>query len=314
MNFSVAICTYNGGLYLREQLDSILSQTIPVEEIVVCDDASTDNTLKILDEYQAKFPTLFKIYKNGKSLGFIKNFEKAINLCTKDFILLSDQDDIWFPEKTQRIKYFFQLNTNKDAVFHNLQLLKNSEHQQFTIWDFLLFTEHEKAKKNHELINYALIIDNFVTGAAFAFRRQEQLHLSADIDSMLHDFQLFFKFASTDRLGILNESLGYYRIHEGQQIGAKITASEYIKERKNRYTFGTLRTKADMIESVILRNSKNAIYFPILEKANTMLINELKSITTEILQDKTFFQRKRILFNWFRHQKYNIKFTDLFFL
>lgn len=60
MNLSVAICTYNGGLYLREQLDSILSQTISVEEIVVCDDGSTDNTLSILEEFQSNSLTYLK--------------------------------------------------------------------------------------------------------------------------------------------------------------------------------------------------------------------------------------------------------------
>ena len=314
MNLSVAICTYNGGLYLREQLDSILSQTISVEEIVVCDDASTDNTLSILEEFQSKFPNLFKICKNTKSLGVIKNFEKAINLCTKDIILLSDQDDIWFPNKTEQIVDYFICNPNKEAVLHNLTLLKNADPQPFTIWDFLLFTEYQREINNYQLINYAFIVENFVTGAAFAFRNKKPFYLSNEIEYMLHDFQLFLRFALTDGFGIINQSLGFYRIHPEQQVGAKCEESEYIKERKNRYKYGSLRAKAEMIEAAIFRNNRHATEFPLLIAANKVLRSELKSTTREILKNKTYFQKKRILFSWLRHQKFNITITDLFVL
>ncbi len=95
---SVAMATYNGGKYLVEQLDSILSQTLLPAEIIVCDDQSTDNTSAILENYQSK--GLLKYYINEKRLGFIGNFKKAVSLCNPDnFIALSDQDDIWLPSK-----------------------------------------------------------------------------------------------------------------------------------------------------------------------------------------------------------------------
>lgn len=313
MSFSVALCTYNGELYLREQLNSILSQIISVEEIVVCDDVSNDNTLTILKEFQSKYPILFKIYRNKKSLGVVKNFEKAINLCTKDIILLSDQDDIWFPEKTQEIKNYFTSNKDKDAVFHNLQLLKDSKPQNFSIWDFLLFTENERIKSNQQLITYAFVIDNFVTGAALAFRQKENMILSSDIEYMFHDFQIFLKFALTDSLGILNQSLGYYRIHDEQQVGAKTTESDYIRNRKNRYFNGDLFSKIDLLESIIVQNRKNIKSLPNLIEVNRLIEKELNDIKNKILESKTFLQRKRILYSWFRKEKYNTKITDVLF-
>ena len=91
---SVAMTTYNGEKYLREQIDSILSQTIQNFELVVCDDCSEDATCSILEEYQ-KRDNRIKVYRNDKNIGFKKNFEKAISLCKGDYIALSDQDDIW---------------------------------------------------------------------------------------------------------------------------------------------------------------------------------------------------------------------------
>ena len=91
---SIAMATYNGEKYLREQLDSILSQTITDWELIVCDDCSKDTTVGILKSYQRKDGRV-KIFVNEKNLGFKKNFEKAIGLCSGDYIALADQDDIW---------------------------------------------------------------------------------------------------------------------------------------------------------------------------------------------------------------------------
>ena len=88
------MATYNGGKYLREQLDSILTQTITDWELVVCDDCSKDSTVEILTSYQEQDDRI-KIFVNEKNLGFKKNFEKAIGLCSGDYIALADQDDIW---------------------------------------------------------------------------------------------------------------------------------------------------------------------------------------------------------------------------
>lgn len=100
---SIALASYNGEKYLREQLDSILSQTIQDFEVVVCDDASIDSTWSILEEYKEK-DSRFRIYRNKENLGFKNNFEKAISLCKGDYIALSDQDDIWTQNHLEILK------------------------------------------------------------------------------------------------------------------------------------------------------------------------------------------------------------------
>ena len=94
---SIAMATYNGAKFIREQLDSILAQTITDWELIVCDDVSTDSTIAILEEY-AKKDGRIQIHKNKVNLGFKRNFEKAISLCSGDYIALCDQDDIWYPK------------------------------------------------------------------------------------------------------------------------------------------------------------------------------------------------------------------------
>ena len=91
---SIALASFNGSKFIGKQIDSILSQTYQDFELVICDDCSTDNTWKILEEYAQK-DSRVRIFKNETNLGFKKNFEKAISLCSGDYIALCDQDDMW---------------------------------------------------------------------------------------------------------------------------------------------------------------------------------------------------------------------------
>lgn len=96
---SIAMATYNGERFLRKQLDSLFSQTRRPDEVVVCDDNSSDGTIDILKEYNLKYG--LRYYVNSSSLGVNRNFFKAIELCTGDYIAICDQDDIWLPNKIE---------------------------------------------------------------------------------------------------------------------------------------------------------------------------------------------------------------------
>lgn len=98
---SVVVCTYNGEEYLGAQLDSILAQTYPAYEVIVQDDNSTDGTWALLEKYAAA-NTNMHIFRNNANKGVNGNFFSAIRRATGDFIALSDQDDIWHPDKIEK--------------------------------------------------------------------------------------------------------------------------------------------------------------------------------------------------------------------
>ncbi len=98
---SIAMATYNGERFLRDQLDSIFNQTYKNLEVIVTDDCSTDGTLDILEIYSQKYD--LKYYINNKNLGRVKNFERALSFCNGKYIALADQDDIWLPEKIENL-------------------------------------------------------------------------------------------------------------------------------------------------------------------------------------------------------------------
>lgn len=112
---SVAIATYNGAKYLRAQLDSLYSQTKVPDEIVVSDDCSSDETIKILEEFHKNKGLKYLI--NDTNQGVNKNFEKAIRACSSDYVAICDQDDIWFPQKIEvLLKKIIDVEKNKPCV------------------------------------------------------------------------------------------------------------------------------------------------------------------------------------------------------
>ena len=98
---SVILASYNGGKYIRNQLDSILAQTYPVYEILIGDDGSTDDTIPILNEYAGKYSHIIIIQPDRDNHGVNYNFKRLMDLASGDYLALSDQDDIWFPEKIE---------------------------------------------------------------------------------------------------------------------------------------------------------------------------------------------------------------------
>src|SRR5947209_10455427 len=114
-DISVALCTYNGEKFLPEQLDSITAQTVFPNELVVSDDGSSDRTLSILHDFASSAPFAVRILQTQSNLGSTKNFEYAIAHCTGAIVALSDQDDVWQPEKLEKLHE--ALTANSDAGF-----------------------------------------------------------------------------------------------------------------------------------------------------------------------------------------------------
>jgi glycosyltransferase involved in cell wall biosynthesis len=98
---SIALCTYNGERFLDAQLTSLAQQSHRPDEIVICDDDSSDGTLGIIQTFANTAPFKVRVFRNPRNLGYVKNFEKAVSLCQGDMIFMCDQDDVWHPEKIE---------------------------------------------------------------------------------------------------------------------------------------------------------------------------------------------------------------------
>jgi glycosyltransferase involved in cell wall biosynthesis len=99
---SVVLCTYNGAKFLEEQLTSIINQTHKKLEIIISDDASTDNTIQVINEYAFRDHRII-VFQNTSTIGIKKNFGKVLRLAKGEWIAISDQDDIWVENKIEKL-------------------------------------------------------------------------------------------------------------------------------------------------------------------------------------------------------------------
>jgi glycosyltransferase involved in cell wall biosynthesis len=112
------MCTYNGEKYLAEQLESILRQTRPPDELVVSDDGSTDSTLQILEQFRARAPFPVIVSRNSATLGTHGNFLECVDRCHGDLIAFSDTDDVWLPTKLEMAYRLLAVDPEITLVVH----------------------------------------------------------------------------------------------------------------------------------------------------------------------------------------------------
>jgi glycosyltransferase involved in cell wall biosynthesis len=123
--YSIAMATFNGEAYIREQVNSLARQILPPYEMVACDDGSSDKTVNILQEFQREAPFSVRIYQNPIRLGFADNFLQAASKCSGDWVAFCDQDDIWFPEKLLLVNEAIQSSRASDLllVTHSAEMI-----------------------------------------------------------------------------------------------------------------------------------------------------------------------------------------------
>ena len=209
---SVAMATYNGERYLEEQLDSILSQTLPPMEIVVCDDSSSDNTVSILEKYSKKFNFRYEV--NERQLGLTANFKKAVSLVAgSGYIALSDQDDIWLPRKLELSA--LKLKNIDDNIHPSL------------VYSDLIFVDKDGEVLNQSFRNElgqdgylhclkTLLFGNFVNGCTVLMNQRMKVLFDTIPDhvELNHDAWITLIAFTFGKVDVVQESLMKYRKHD----------------------------------------------------------------------------------------------------
>lgn len=223
MKVSVAMCTYNGERYLKEQLVSISQQSQAVQELVVCDDGSTDDTIKILENFQKNIDIQVFIYQNSTNLGSTKNFEKCLNLCTGDIIFLCDQDDIWHKKKVEIMTNYLIENPKHLAVFTDARIInENSEPTGSTGWEAVQFDKKAQALWKANQAEKLLFTGFVVTGATLAIRKEvlaKTMPFPTEVQHLIHDGWIALFLAMDNAIGFIQTCLTDYRVHASQQVG-----------------------------------------------------------------------------------------------
>lgn len=239
LDLSIAMCTHNGSRFLIEQLESITSQRRLPDELIICDDCSSDATPEILQRFRQRASFPVRVELSQKNLGSTKNFEKAIELCRGEVIALADQDDIWHPEKLSRVMEAFHRDQSVGAVFSDAELIDaEAEPLGKTLWESVFFTSRQQAKFAGGKGLKIMLKHPRVTGATMAFRSKFR-GLVMPIPSIhIHDHWIALLIASVSQLAPIRNALIQYRKHEAQQIGPGYVDSLWqqveVSKRKDR--------------------------------------------------------------------------------
>lgn len=218
MKFSVAMCTYNGETFIRQQLQSILQQSLPVDEIVICDDNSKDNTVAIADSILKDSGISYKIIVNTPALGVADNFLKALRYTAGDYVFTCDQDDVWHEDK---VRIFADaIDASQKELYFSDGILVDGAGNSLgsTIWEALNIT-NELASPDplfHKLLNHPM-----VTGAAMAVSRQLIDRVSAIPKNWLHDEWFSIVAALADNAAPIFQPTFDYRQHGNNVVGVK---------------------------------------------------------------------------------------------
>jgi glycosyltransferase involved in cell wall biosynthesis len=221
MKLSVALCTYNGERFLPEQLASIVNQSLLPDEMIICDDHSTDTTPEIIASFKNTSPFPVTVSVNPVNIGSTRNFESAFRLCTGDVIVCSDQDDVWKPEKLRTMSSLFTADPEVGYVFSNAELVDAGLHPLgVTLWDALRFSKSDCRTFLGGKQCEVLLKRNVVSGMTMAFRTTLRDLTLPFPKKILHD-EWIATLASI--LGIkgapIPGTLVLYRQHSNQQQG-----------------------------------------------------------------------------------------------
>ncbi|HST51642.1 MAG TPA: glycosyltransferase family 2 protein [Pyrinomonadaceae bacterium] len=221
-SFSVAMCTYNGGRFVGEQLESIAAQTLAPSELVVCDDRSTDETVRVVEHFATSAPFPVRLLVNERNLGSTKNFARALSLCEGDIVALSDQDDVWLPGKLARFAAEFGRAPAAGLVFSDAEIVdERTRPTGQRLWEQVGLDRAERERLSAGRAIGDLLSGATVTGATMALRaRLRSLVLPVpDGLHVIHDAWMALLIACVSQVRALDEPLVLYRRHNAQQVG-----------------------------------------------------------------------------------------------
>ena len=224
---SVALCTHNGASYLREQLLSILNQSRQPDEVVLSDDASTDDTLEVADRAFAEWRSgrpdstvTLRVIRNRVPLGVAANFEQALAACSGELCALSDQDDVWYPRRLEVMAAEFAGRPELQLLHSDARLVDGRGMPLgSTLLQTLGVTADEKRDVHEGRAFDVLLRRNIITGATAVVRRELVERSRPFPSAWVHDEWLAIVAAATGTVDFLDEALIDYRQHGGNQIG-----------------------------------------------------------------------------------------------
>lgn len=223
MRLSVALCSCNGARWLGAQLQSLASQTRLPDELIVCDDASSDASAEMVAGFARKAPFAVQLVRREQPLGASSNFADCLEHCSGELVALCDQDDVWLPRKLELLERLLEEEPDAGMAFCDAELVDSDLNPlRQRLREVLGPTPQELARLRQGDGLGVLVRHNVVSGATMMIRWGRYRELLRPIPKLwLHDAWCALVLAAVSKVAVSEEALVAYRQHELQQIGAR---------------------------------------------------------------------------------------------
>lgn len=243
---SIAMGTFNGARFLAEQLDSIQAQSRQPDEMVVCDDCSSDETPQLLAHFAAAAPFPVRVVRNSAPLGWFANFLEASARCSGDLVAFCDQDDVWLPEKLARCAQVFDSPNPPSVVMHAARVVDQDLVPTGTLHPDIRRREILRSRDYPTFVGgpgFAMCFER----SLLAYLREPPLPAEAKL-LYGHDTLLVLLAGVEDGLCLLDEPLALYRRHGGNATGLEGAAESPLLRRRSRSDGERLLETRDAVE------------------------------------------------------------------
>lgn len=279
------MCTYNGGEFLALQLESIAAQTVAPDELVVCDDRSTDATLEVLERFRERAPFPVRLFVNPATLRPAQNFAKCISLCEGDVIVLTDQDDLWFPDRVERTREAFRSNPAATVVYSDAPLIgQQGETLNRSIYSSLPVRaeDAERLQRGGDLLG-VLTRYSVLCGATMAFRASLRDVALPVPQLWMHDEWIALIGNALGPAVRLPSPVMEYRQHANQELGTgEWTVGTHLRvarARQAEFYRAEMQRLQNGIEAVERHPELAAVLLPLLEGKRAFCRDRLRIYT-----------------------------------
>lgn len=278
---SIVMCTYNGSYYIQEQIESLRNQTYPCIEIIIFDDCSTDDTYKLLEQFSSTDRRI-RCYSNESNLGYTGNFSKACTYAIGEYIAISDQDDVWHPDKIKRLMEHWKPGVS--LMYCNSVRFENEVPWNTSDNSLIRRFEGNDSRK--------LAIFNTISGHALIAKKtfiESQLPFPK---KLMYDWWLGVVASCNGGVGYLPDILVFQRVHDNN--------ASIIKNAKGKKKFFHEMVNDHLVAFASIPN---------MPAAHILFFKKLSILWSEALLKKfspalfSFLMRHRIIIFWYKKRK-----------
>ena len=278
---SIAMCTYNGARFRQGQLESLSTQTVQPSELIICDDSSSDESVAIAQKFAAAAPFPVRVHKNSSNLGYVKNFEKAISLCTQDIVFLCDQDDIWNSRKLELVLEIFATEPEVGLVLHDFDRIDDVDQSWVGPIDtygpnHLSANDLPEEIKRNSIDVFMRPYPRAWCGCMMAFRRRYNEIVLPIFPGKGHDDWILKILAPITEIRFIAQPLTHYRMHQNntnrRDLRSRTLAYLLNRALKKIHLALSGQTKSNFYKEIIKRLTSHEVNIQ-----NQELINKYKN-------------------------------------